>query len=125
MLALSAAVADARLVTGILTELGEEARMEASSDSSAALAILKRTGPGRVRHLDVRELWLQDEVSSGRLQLRKVPGATNVADLLTKPMARRPFEILRKMIGVGSLQADQSEEEFHGENMHEPQISWS
>eukprot|EP00930_Biecheleria_cincta_P100866 TRINITY_DN92495_c0_g1_i1.p1 TRINITY_DN92495_c0_g1~~TRINITY_DN92495_c0_g1_i1.p1 ORF type:complete len:424 (+),score=77.97 TRINITY_DN92495_c0_g1_i1:193-1464(+) len=112
LLALSAAIADARLVTGILAELNEPVQMQASSDSSAGLAILKRIGPGRVRHLDVRELWLQEEVSSGRLLLQKIPGVANVADLLTKPMARRPFEFLRRRIGViNPLAVEQSEPE--------------
>ena len=38
-----------------------------------------------MRHIEVKLLWLQGEVRSGRLEVAKVAGATNVADALTKP----------------------------------------
>ncbi len=44
----------------------------------------KRTGVGRIRHLDARLLWVQDKVRSGEVRLYKVLGTENPADLLTK-----------------------------------------
>ena len=55
------------------------------SDSSAALGIAQRRGFGRVRHIEVSQLWLQEKVSSGDIQLGKGPGTDNAADHLTKP----------------------------------------
>ena len=52
--------------------------------SSAALGICSRQGLGKLRHLDTHTLWVQQAVRSGRLQLKKVPGESNPADLLTK-----------------------------------------
>ena len=54
------------------------------TDSSACKGICQRTGLGKVRHIDVALLWLQDLVRKGRLSIRKVPGKSNVADMLTK-----------------------------------------
>ena len=37
-----------------------------------------------MRHLDLQYLWLQQAVRNGRLQIKKVAGSWNPADLLTK-----------------------------------------
>ena len=40
-----------------------------------------------MKHLETRTLWVQDQVDHGRIQVRKVPGDTNPADVLTKYLA--------------------------------------
>ncbi len=55
-------------------------------DAEAARAIASRQGSGKVRHLEVRYLWLQDQVRRGEIRLVKVWGKENPADVLTKPM---------------------------------------
>ena len=57
------------------------------TDSSACKGICQRTGLGRVRHIDVALLWLQDMVRRGRISMRKVPGKENPADVFTKYLA--------------------------------------
>ena len=54
------------------------------TDSSACKGICQRTGLGKVRHIDVALLWLQDLVRRGRIVMRKIPGSENPADLMTK-----------------------------------------
>ena len=39
---------------------------------------------GKVRHVEVNQLWVQDKVASGEIEVRKVEGKTNIADPLTK-----------------------------------------
>ena len=39
---------------------------------------------GKIRHLDVSKLWIQDKVLSGDIIFKKVPGKSNLADGLTK-----------------------------------------
>ena len=39
---------------------------------------------GKVRHLEVKFLWLQEVVRDRRLEVRKIHGAENPADLVTK-----------------------------------------
>ena len=46
--------------------------------------IHNRIGSGRVRHLDVKWLWTQEAVQSGRFSLKKVSTDRNVSDLTTK-----------------------------------------
>ena len=54
------------------------------TDSNAAKGIANRKGVGRVKHLDLRDLWVQDLTSKGLLQVEKVPTSSNWADLGTK-----------------------------------------
>ena len=54
------------------------------TDSSVAKSFVSTRGLGRMRHLDVKLLWLQECVQRGLLDVGKVSGVTNVADALTK-----------------------------------------
>ena len=54
------------------------------TDSSAAKSFVNRRGLGKMRHLEIRDLWLQEEVDKGRLVVDKVRGDKNPADLMTK-----------------------------------------
>ncbi len=61
------------------------------TDSRAAKSISARRGAGRVRHIEARELWVQDRVAKGELKMVKVnvKGEENVADSLTKHVDRQ------------------------------------
>jgi hypothetical protein len=54
------------------------------SDSSAAIGITSRQGLGKLRHINVQYLWVQDKIKSNELKLDKVAGVDNPADLFTK-----------------------------------------
>ena len=70
---------------GLLGDLGiSGVSLHVHTDSSAAIGIANRTGVGKIRHIAVHLLWLQEKLKSGALQLHKVLGARNVADVLTK-----------------------------------------
>ena len=43
-----------------------------------------RSGLGKVRHIEVNQLWLQEKVRNKEIELRKVSGLENLADALTK-----------------------------------------
>ena len=53
-------------------------------DAAAALGILERRGVGRIRHLDVGTLWLQEVQLRQKVSFMKVKGTYNPADLMTK-----------------------------------------
>ena len=50
---------------------------------------------GKIRHLDTTDLWCQEVVRSGRVQLGKVLGSENPADVLTKYVDR---QLMLKML---------------------------
>ena len=54
-------------------------------DSSAARGIASRQGVGRIKHLEVRQLWVQEQVARGRASVQWLPRKANAADVLTHP----------------------------------------
>ncbi len=76
----------------VARDLGVDLRPEVHADSSAAIGICNRSGIGKVRHLAVAQLWVQDLVRSKRCRLFKVLGTENPADLMTKPLARAEID---------------------------------
>ena len=59
-----------------------------NTDSEAAKSFVSRRGLGRMRHIEVRELWLQEEVRKGKVVVEKVQGSENPADLMTKFLSK-------------------------------------
>ena len=59
-------------------------KLELRVDAKATIGILHRQGLGRLRHVEVGHLWIQQAVKSGRIEVRKVLGTENIADLMTK-----------------------------------------
>jgi hypothetical protein len=80
--------AEALGLKSLAADLGFSIDVRVHADSSAAIGICKRSGIGRVRHLAVGQLWVQEKVRSGEMILLKVLGAENPADLLTKHLPR-------------------------------------
>ena len=81
------AVLKAKWLATVAQEMGHCAltsRLVLGTDSSAARSFVSRRGLGRMRHIEVRDLWLQEEVAKGKVQVVKVAGEANPADLMTK-----------------------------------------
>ena len=58
------------------------------TDSQSALAVCKRRGPGRMKHIELKMLAVQEWLKTGRLRIHKVSTHDNPADLMTKAMNR-------------------------------------
>ena len=65
-------------------DLGMHFDLVVLTDATAAIGICRRRGLGKVRHLAVADLWVQDKVKAGDFVLEKVAGSDNPADMLTK-----------------------------------------
>ncbi len=63
------------------------------TDSSSAKALAQRRGVGRLKHVDLRHLWIQSCARQKLVRLKKVGTRNNVADLNTKNLsvARRKY----------------------------------
>ena len=70
------------------------------SDSMSACKFTAKRGPGRMRHMDIKRLWLQEEVRAGRIIMDKIPTEANVADLMTKYVTKKRLEILLDLIAL-------------------------
>ena len=71
------------------------------SDSDAARGAAGRHGLGKLKHLELKFLWLQATLRQGRLVLVRQPGEENFADLLTKHLTE---EKLRQHLERGGLE---------------------
>ena len=71
----------------LMEGFGRQVQVEVYEDSSAALAIVARRGNGKLRHVRVGELWIQEVAHDGAIAYKKVAGSTNAADLMTKHVA--------------------------------------
>lgn len=73
----------------IMRDFGLTVPVRVWTDSSAALGISTRSGLGKLRHLETHTLWVQEKVRVGAIQVRKVRGDVNPADLFTKHLPSR------------------------------------
>ena len=71
---------------------GIENTIHIGTDSCAAKSFVSRRGLGKMRHLEIRDLWLQKEVRDGKVVVRKVAGEENPADLMTKILTSSVIE---------------------------------
>ena len=73
----------------LMQDVGREIACRVWTDSAAAMGIVGRQGLGRLRHIDTHSLWVQQAARSGRIQVRKVKGEDNPADIFTKHLPAR------------------------------------
>jgi hypothetical protein len=102
MYALSAAVSEAKWIRMFLRELFDQLQQApvihtvAHVDNTAAIAVSKNdVHHSRTKHIDLRHHHVREAVEKNLLRLEHVPSAEQLADILTKPLARVAFERLR------------------------------
>ena len=84
----------------LLADMGVKMDVRVWVDSSSAKAISERCGLGKVRHMDVRYLWLQEVRKGGGIKIMKIKGEDNPADIMTKPKGVEEITRLTKHVGV-------------------------
>ena len=85
----------------IAKDMGIDVNIFVYTDSSAAKGIASRRGLGKMRHIEVNQLWLQDKVAEGIIKVIKIPGTGNQADILTKHVNA---QTLGNHVGIMGLQ---------------------
>ena len=71
----------------MLVELGlarSDDVIELQVDSAAVKPFISRRGLGKMRHVELGDLWIQREVGEGKVRVVKVEGKANPADVGTK-----------------------------------------
>eukprot|EP00972_Heterocapsa_arctica_P019593 2890985-Heterocapsa_arctica.AAC.1 len=61
-----------------------------------------KRGCGRMRHLEVKRLWLQKETKQKRITIEHISGEDNIADMLTKPLHSARYQMLGEQMGLCS-----------------------
>ena len=81
-------------------DVGIVAEAHLHIDASAAIGVIRRQGLGKLRHIEVRDLWLQHEVKEKRISTHKVESKRNPADLGTKALSREEIERHADFMGL-------------------------
>ena len=68
----------------LYADIGYSVPLRLWTDSSAAVRIASRLGLGKLRHVECTSLWLQQRLRHRDLEIRKIAGDSNPADLYTK-----------------------------------------
>ena len=71
------AAAEGLGIKAIMEDMGYEVEVRVHVDSSSAKSMASRTGLGKVRHMEVKFLWVQEAVRTRRVQLKKILGNRN------------------------------------------------
>ena len=118
----------------LLRDLGCDLPVRVWTDSSAAMGISQRTGLGKLRHIQTQSLWIQHKVRDKSIQLMKVRGDVDPADLFTKHLtSRERIESLVTLFGceyreglaaaAPLLRRDLGDDAKHGvHNLDEPDV---
>ena len=78
-------------IANVMNEMGDNISIQCWCDSSAARGIQLRAGAGRIRHLELKQLWVQDLVAKGKVSVHWLPRRDNPADALTHACSTREF----------------------------------
>ena len=77
----------------MMSDWGRDKSGTLYADSTAALGIAKRKGAGKLRHININTLWIQEAQDKDGVTFRKVLGTENPADLMTKYLARTTADL--------------------------------
>ena len=73
---------------GLAQDIRPSMSIEMESDASAAIGIASRRGIGKVRHIEVSQLWLQQRAANKDIILTKFHNGDNLTDALTKSVGK-------------------------------------
>ena len=89
------AAAEALGLQSALRDPGIKVDIELEIDAKATIGIVSRQGLGKPKHVEVHDLWIQEAIKRGRLNVKKIPRTISTADLLASPS--KPEEIRKFM----------------------------
>ena len=107
LVAMSKAAAEILGIANLANDLGNRLTGHLMADSSSALAVVAKRGAGKLRHININHLWLQELEKRAKdpVKFGKVEGTDNPADALTKyldaKLIQRYFEVTGHRIVAG------------------------
>ena len=85
-------------IVQLMADWGSDRTARVYVDSTAAIAVTQRKGNGKLRHVKVGMLWIQEKVEDGELAVNKILGTENPADVLTKNLSGKKIEAIMERI---------------------------
>lgn len=99
----------------LAADLGFHVDIEVCADGSAAIGICRRRGLGKVLHIAVADLLVQERLKTGDFALSKIPGSSNPADMLTKYLEG---PLLEKLLQLSWLEKEAGRADLAPELTH-------
>ena len=57
----------------------------------------------KTKHIDIKHYFIRDHINPKDIELKHIPTIEMIANILTKPLARPAFELLRSKLSIISL----------------------
>jgi len=87
------------------------------TDSSSARRLAQRQGIGKIKHLNAKVLWIQQQVQDKMVSLCQISTIWNVSDVGTKVLSARRLRLLLHQLGMFTQDSQRvGEKEFHEAN---------
>eukprot|EP00435_Cladocopium_sp_Y103_P025946 s3453_g6.t1 len=80
-------------------------------DSSSALGLIRRTGTGRLKHIQIKQFFLQNLLRSGVFTVHKIHTRINPGDLNTKRLGGERGNFLGRLIGLYQPNEDEKNDD--------------
>ena len=103
LMAMVKATTEAVGLTQLAASWGIDLQASVFVDSTAALAVTNRKGCGKLRHVRIGYLWIQELAEADTVGFAKVHGEVNPADLATKHLAPAKRDQLISLISQNSV----------------------
>jgi hypothetical protein len=84
-------------------DLGIRLQVRVRTDSDACRGTCNRSGLGRLKHIEVETLWVQEAVGRNRVELARVSRTNNPSDCLTKLVPKVELDRQCKMLGFAHV----------------------
>ena len=82
----------------LMKDLNVIGNIKVLTDASTGKAIASRRGLGRVRHIDVSHLWIQEKITNGSMELTKIKNTFNPSDMMTKHLGEAEMSQCMELI---------------------------
>ena len=73
------------------------------TDADVARAFCHKRDVGRMKHLDVRHCWLQEELEKGNFKVKRVDRKFNASDMITHSPSAKELRKFLPMIGCHTM----------------------
>ena len=110
LVALHEGIVESKRLKSMMIEIGiPDVSIILITDSAASIRVAMRRGLGKLKHLELKYISLQEDLRAGEIQLQFIPGLENEADIFTKPLAVASFCKHRAGLGVRAGDSDDGE----------------
>ena len=114
--ALGSGACEGLFICSVAKELSVDLKLVVHSDSTATISQHSKLGLGRMKHVELRFMFVKDLVKREKLSLCKILGTDNPADLGTKMLDVATHRYLCNLVGLGHVKQAVEEVKGHRRN---------